>query len=290
MTQLHLLNRSSDENRSFTVTQNLYPNFLRVWHYHPEFELVVILQSTGTRFIGDSIEKFEEGEVVLIGKNVPHMWLNDEAYFQEGSTLKAEAVAIHFIKKFLGPDFFKVPEMKPISDLLDRAGRGIKFTDLDNDMVDKIKKLIDYDATTRIFKTIEVLYALSKHERYQLLSSTSFVSCFQRTENKRMDKIYAYVFENFNEAISASAVAEVAGMNKSAFSRFFKKIHRKPFTRYLNEIKLGYACKLLLEDKESITSIGYLSGFNNISNFNRQFKLIYGMSPSSYLKNHLTKE
>ena len=180
--------------------------------------------------------------------------------------------------------------MKPISELLGRAGRGIKFTDLDNDTVDKIKKLMDYDATTRIFKTIEVLYALSKHERYQLLSSTSFVSCFQKTENRRMDKIYAYVFENFNEAISASDVAKVAGMNKSAFSRFFKKTHRKPFTRYFNEIRLGYACKLLLENMDSITAIGYMSGFNNISNFNRQFKLIYGMSPSSYLKNHLIKE
>jgi AraC-like DNA-binding protein len=249
----------------------------------------VILQSAGTRFIGDSIEKFEQGEIVLIGKNLPHMWLNDEVYFNDDSTLQAEAVAIHFNKEFLGADFFDVPEMKPISDLLDRAGRGIKFTYLNNDLTDKIKKLIDYDPTTRIFKTIEVLYALSKHERYQLLGSNSFVSSFQKTENRRMDKIYAYVFENFNEGISASDVAKIADMNKSAFSRFFKKVYRKPFTRYLNEIKVGYACKLLLEKQESITTIAYLSGFNNISNFNRQFKTIQGKSPSSYLKYHSSK-
>lgn len=289
MTQLRLLNRSCDENRSFTVTHDRYPNFLRVWHYHPEYELVAIQQSTGTRFIGDSIEKFEEGEVVLIGTNVPHMWLNDEIYFQDDSKLEAEAVAIHFKKEFLGPDFFRIPEMKPISELLHRADRGIRFTDLDHDMVDEIEKLMDYDSTTRVFKTIEILYALSKHERFELLSSNSFVSSFQKTENTRMDKIYAFVFENFNQGISASDVAEVAGMNKSAFSRFFKKTHRKPFTRYLNEIKLGYACKLLLENTESITAIGYMSGFNNISNFNRQFKLIYGVAPSSYLKNHHAK-
>ncbi len=94
------------------------------------------------------------------------MWLNDEVYFQDDSTLEAEAVSIHFKKEFLGPDFFKVPEMKPISELLDRAGRGIKFTDLNRDLTNKIKKLIEYDATTRIYKTIELLYALSKHERY----------------------------------------------------------------------------------------------------------------------------
>ena len=284
--QLHLLNRSSDENRSLTVNHNRYPNFLRIWHYHPEFELVVILQSTGTRFIGDSIEKFREGDVVLIGKNVPHMWLNDEAYFQDDSSVAAEAVAIHFKKEFLGADFFDVPEMKPISDLLEKAGRGIKFKNLNSATLAKIKKLIDFDATTRIFKTMEVLYTLSRHKKYQLLSSASFVNSFRKTENRRMDKIYAYVFENFNAGISASDVAKVAGMNKSAFSRFFKKIHRSPFTRYLNEIKLGYACKLLLENKESITAIGYLSGFNNISNFNRQFKLKYGISPSVYLKRH----
>ena len=286
--KLHLLNRSSVVNQSLTVSRDLHPYFLRTWHYHPEIELVVIIESTGTRFIGDSIEKFEEGEVVLIGDNVPHMWLNYEEYFQADSELRSEAIAVHFKKEFLGVGFFQVPEMKPISELLEKAKRGIKFTDLDTEVVEKIKRLIDYDATTRIVKTIEVLYALSKHPSYELLSSSSFVNSFQKTENKRMDKIYAYVFENFNQGISASDVAEVVGMNKSAFSRFFKKTHRKSFTKYLNEIRLGYACKLLLENKESITSISYLSGFNNISNFNRQFKMVYGKSPSSYLKNHLT--
>lgn len=282
--KLHLLNRASVSDRSFSVNHNLYPNFLRVWHYHPEIELVVILKSSGTRFIGDNIEKFQEGEVVLIGKNVPHMWLNDEVYFQPDSKLEAEALAIHFTRDFLGKGFFDIPEMKQISDLLNRANRGIKFNTLSTDLVGQIMNLKDYDTTTRVYKTIEVLVALSKQENYQLLSSTSFVNAFQKADNSRMDKIYAYVFENFNDGISASDVAEMTGMNKSAFSRFFKKAHSKSFTRYLNEIKVGYACRLLLENKESITSIAYLSGFNNISNFNRQFRTIHGMAPSAYLK------
>ncbi|MDB2607197.1 cupin domain-containing protein [Zobellia sp.] len=123
--KLHLLNRKSVPDRSFSVNHNLYSNFLRVWHYHPEIELVVIQKSTGTRFIGDSIEKFNEGEVVLIGKNVPHMWLNDEIYFQEDTTLEAEAFAIHFTKDFLGKGFFDIPEMKEVSNLLHRANRGL---------------------------------------------------------------------------------------------------------------------------------------------------------------------
>ncbi|CAM4207897.1 AraC family transcriptional regulator [Zobellia roscoffensis] len=288
--KLHLLNRTSVSDRSFSVNHNLYPNFLRVWHYHPEIELVVILKSSGTRFIGDSIEKFQEGEVVLIGKNVPHMWLNDEIYFQPDSSLEAEAFAIHFTRDFLGKGFFDIPEMKEVASLLARANRGVKFSSLNDELVAEIMKLIDYDPTTRVFKTIEVLSKLAQHEDYQLLSTTSFVNAFQKTDNLRMDKIYAYVFENFNDGISASDVAKMTGMNKSAFSRFFKKTHKKSFTRYLNEIKVGYACRLLLENKESITSIAYLSGFNNISNFNRQFKIIHGLAPSAYLKYHSSND
>ncbi|MRI01306.1 helix-turn-helix domain-containing protein [Kriegella sp. EG-1] len=287
--KLHLLNRSSVVNESFRVSHNRFANFLRVWHYHPEYELVLILQSTGTRFVGDSIVKFKEGELVLIGKNVPHMWLNDEVYFEEYSELQAEAIAIHFKEDFLGKDFFDIPEMKIVANFLNQASRGIKFKNIDASILNEIINLVRHNSTTRIFKLIEILYLLSKHSEYEFLSSSSFVSAFHKTENRRLDKIYEFVFENFNNPISSSDVAEIADMNKSAFSRFFKKTHKKSFTTYLNEIRVGYACKLLLENKESITSIAYMSGFNNISNFNRQFKAIHGASPSSYLKDHKSK-
>ncbi len=284
--KLHLLDRSSVLNKSLTVSHHLYPNFLRVWHYHPEFELVVILQSSGTRFIGDSIAKFQKGEVILLGKNLPHMWLNDKAYFLGDKSLQAEAIAVHFKREFLGRDFLEIPEMKAISVLFDRAERGIIFLEIENTLIAKIKRLVECGPATRIIKIIEVLNELAKHRKYQLLSSSSFTSSFHKQDNRRLDKIYEFVFQNFNDNIHASDVANIAGMNRSAFSRFFKKIHRKSFTKYLNEIRVGYACKLLLENQESITAIAYLSGFNNISNFNRQFRNIHGKSPSSYLKDH----
>ena len=116
--KLHLLDRSSTGNTSITVSQNNYKNFLKVWHFHEELELVYIIKSTGTRFVGDSIEKFQSGEVILIGKNVPHMWLNDEAYFEENSCLTAQAVSVHFKDNFVGKEFLSLPEMQPISHLL----------------------------------------------------------------------------------------------------------------------------------------------------------------------------
>ncbi|WP_136468333.1 AraC family transcriptional regulator [Flagellimonas onchidii] len=287
--KLHLLNRTSPGNSSFMVSHNLYPHFLKIWHYHPELELIAIEKSSGTQFIGDSIEKFDVGEVILIGKNLPHMLLNDDVYFDESSKKVAESFVVHFKKEFLGNGFLTISETKPITDLLDRAGRGIKFLQVDNQLIQDIKGLLNLEPFERLIKFVEILNALAKHKPYRLLSSMGYVNSFLKTENKRLHKIYEYVFKNFKNSIGASDVASVIGMNPSAFSRFFKQVHRKTFTRYLNEIRIGYACKLLLEDKMNITAIAYESGFNNISNFNRQFKMIIGKPPSSYIQYHTDK-
>jgi AraC-like DNA-binding protein len=259
---------------------------LKIWHYHPELELVYIAKSTGTRFIGDGIEKFSEGDLVLIGKNLPHMWLNDEVYFEADSDLVSEAIAIHFKEDFLGLGFFEAIEMKPILQLIKRAAQGIKFSNIDNKIIERIKKLHSLEPFEKTIKLVEILYKLANHEEYQLMSSPGFLNSFNKTDNKGLDEIYEFVFKNFNQPIGSKDVAEIAKMNPSAFSRFFKRIHRKTFTRYLNEIRIGYACKLLIENKNNITPVCYESGFNNISNFNRHFKSITGMSPSDYVKLH----
>lgn len=284
--KLHLLDRASAKDSSFTVSMNQYPYFLKVWHHHPELELVVIRKSSGTRFIGDNIEKFEEGEVVLIGQNLPHMWLNDECYFQKDSTLVAEAIAVHFSQDFLGDGFFKVPEMQSMAKLLERAQQGVKFIDLPPELIDDLENLPGLQGFDRTMAFIHILNRLSKHLRYRLLSSAGYINSLKKTEDKNLDRIYAYIFKNFNLPIRSKDVADVANMNPSAFSRFFKRVHRKTFTRYLNEIRVGYACKLLMEGNNTVSSVCYESGFNNISNFNRQFRDIVGMSPSNYIKLH----
>ncbi|NVK53564.1 MAG: AraC family transcriptional regulator [Flavobacteriaceae bacterium] len=281
--KLHLLDRSSFEDTSFTVKRNVYPNFLKIWHYHPEIELVVILKSKGTRFIGDNVEKFDEGEVVLIGKNLPHMWLNDEAYFKDDSVLKAEAIAVHFKEDFLGTHFLKLQEMKPISELLVRAEQGIKFKKIKKILISQINELTQLNGFEKTIQLLTILNALASNKEYKLLSTKGFLNSFQITHNKRLDAIYEYIFKNFRKTISLAEIAAVATMNPSAFSRFFKKIHRKTFTAYVNEIRIGYACKLLQEQKYSITTVCFESGFANVSNFNRQFKKITKQSPTEYI-------
>lgn len=284
--KLHLLDRTSQDHHSFNVSLNSYPHFLKVWHYHPELELVSILKSTGTRFIGDNIERFDVGDVILIGKDLPHMWLNDESYFNQTTEKEAEAVAIHFKNDFLGNAFLMAPENKRILDLLEKAKRGIKFISIENKVIEDINSLLNLKPFNRMIQFIEILDSLANHKDIKVLSSPSFLDNFHRTDNKRLDKIYEFVYNGFKEDINSRDVAEYIGMNPSAFSRYFKSIHRKTFTTYLNEIRVGYACRLLLERDVNITAIGYECGFNNLSNFNRQFKAITTFSPTQYIQIH----
>ncbi len=284
--KLHLIDRSSAPTSSFSIKRNVYPHFLKVWHYHAELELVLINKSTGTRFVGDSIEKFQEGDVILIGRNLPHMWLNDEIYFKEESDLMADALSIHFKEDFLGNIFQQTSEMKHIHQLFNRAKLGIKFEDLLPALVEKIVALSNLNSFDRTLKFIQVLNDLAEIKKYKLLASNGFISTFNASKDEKLSKVYSYVYNHFKTPIGSKDVAEIIHMNQAAFSRYFKRTHRKTFTRYLNEIRIGYACKLLIEQSFNIKTICYECGFNNISNFNKQFKLILGISPSNYSKKH----
>lgn len=283
--KLHLLDRSATTT-SISVRKNSYPNFLKIWHYHPELELVTVLSSKGTRFIGDSIKKFQPKDVVLIGKSLPHMWLNDPIYFQEDHSLKAEAISIHFKEDFLGDRFLNLPEMKAIKTLFKRAKQGIQFRNVPEDLRQAIINLNTETDFNKTHQFIGILHRLALHGHYKLLASSGYVASLHLDQSKLSNTVIAYIFKNFNRDIDLQTVANLVHMNPSAFSRSFKRVHRKTFSKYINEIRIGYACKLLMENELNIAAIAYECGFNNLSNFNRQFKAIKKMPPSVYLKKH----
>jgi len=284
-----LLDRSTKLNHSFDLHHHAYTHFLKVWHYHPELELVFIKKSTGTRFLGDSIKKFQEGDLVLIGENLPHMWQNDSAYFEADSSLSAEALVIHFNKNFAGTDFFKMPELTPIKELLEIAKRGILFKgEIKYTVAEMLEKMLLASDFDRFMQLLHLLKILANESSLEILSSPGFVDSFKREENRRLDKIYDFIINNFREEITLDKVADLAGMNTSSFCRYFKKTTDKTFSHYLNEVRIGFACRLLMEHKYNISETCYACGFNNISNFNRQFKNIAKMSPSEYAKLHKT--
>jgi AraC-like DNA-binding protein len=282
-----LLDRTTKLNHSFELHFHSYSHFLKTWHYHPELELVYIKKSTGTRFLGDSIKKFQEGDLVLIGENLPHMWQNDPIYFEEDSNLCAEALVIHFNKDFAGKDFFKLPELKAIRELIEVAKRGILFTgNIKYCIVGILENMLKSSDFDRFIQLIQLLKLLSNETSFEILSSPGFVDSFKSEENRRLDKIYDYIINNFREEITLEKVAYLADMNISSFCRYFKKTTSKTFSKYLNEVRVGFACRLLMEKKYNISETCYACGFNNISNFNRQFKNIVKMSPSEYARQH----
>ncbi|MFT7035137.1 MAG: AraC-like DNA-binding protein [Cyclobacteriaceae bacterium] len=283
----YFIDKSNLSNRSFSFEYHSLPHYLKVWHYHPELELLIQKKSTGTRFIGDNISKFESGEVVLVGKNLPHMWLNDDSYFNHKSSLCAEAHVIHFREDFAGAGFFKIPEMSSINELLKRSAQGINFLGeskaVIHQMVESLSSASDFD---KIFELAKILKMLSEETNYELLSSEGFLTDFEKSDKRQLDEVYHYVMQNFQNEIKLKQIAEIVNMTASSFSRYFKRVNGKTFSQYVSEIRIGYACRLLIENEYQISRVCFESGFTNLSNFNRQFKSIMNYSPSEYLKMH----
>jgi AraC-like DNA-binding protein len=268
---------------SFVVQKDVYPYYPTPWHYHPEYELVLVTKSTGQRTVGDYTEKFSDGDLVFIGPNLPHSYKNDPVYYQKNSLLTAEAIVIHFKEDFLGKEFFNLPEMVHVNQLFEKAKFGLKILgDTRQEISDMMLKMPNISGHRRLILLLTILEMLSVSKEVELLANSGFVQKTKVSDNDRLAKVHDYIMKNFKNDISLVDAAKVANMSVPSFCRFFKACTRKGFSNFLNEVRVGYACKLLLEDRYNISQNCYESGFNNMSNFNRQFKKFTGESPSQY--------
>uniref|UniRef100_UPI003593E021 AraC family transcriptional regulator n=1 Tax=Aquiflexum sp. TaxID=1872584 RepID=UPI003593E021 len=242
---------------------------------------------SGTRFIGDSIEAFEDGDLVLVGPNLPHVWRSDKKYYENNPERKVELILTQFLKDFAGKDFFNLPEMTSLREFLDDANQGVQILGKTREAVSK--KLIDLTNFTggeKLLEFISILNFIAKTKEYKVLSSLGFIDSYQSKGAERINKIHDYIMNNFMEDISLEQAADIANMNETAFCRYFKSTTLKTFTQFLNEVRIGYACKLLLHQNLNIASVGYESGFKNISYFHRVFKNSLGVTPQQYQKIH----
>lgn len=269
-------------------------NFLEVevpcldvpWHYHPETEIIYVERSTGSRFVGDHSEPFEEGDVGLIGANLPHVWKNDSIYQKNIPGLIARVLVVHFRHEIFNGPLAILPEMQDINQLIYESQFGIKFLGNARSNIEVLMKgIISTSGVEKLVKLIELLDFMSKTEEKQLLASTGYSKIRKSIDFDRFDKAHRYMIDNFQQNITLDKVSDIVGMTPTSFCRYFKKHIKKTFHSVLNEIRVGHACKLLLEDKMNISGICFESGFNNVSNFNEQFKKIKGISPSQYVKN-----
>lgn len=280
-----LLKVSTGPAHSFSVRQDLVPYINNRWHYHPEVELIHFKRGTGTQFIGDSIKQFRAGDIVLVGSQLPHYWRFDDGYFTEGTTLTADVRVAHFNEAFWGAQFLQLPENKGIRTILEKAKRGIQVTGKTKRLVaELLERMLKAEGTERIILLMQALDEIAGSSQITMLSSIGFRHNFEESENDRINAIYEYSLANFKNKIHLEEIAGVAMISPNSFCRYFKSRTRKTYSQFLIEIKVGHACKLLIDNKLSIKQLCYESGFNNFASFHKYFKQITGKSPLIYQK------
>jgi len=262
-----------------------YDYFYNPWHYHPEMELTLIIKSFGQRQVGDSIENFGPGDLVLVGSNLPHVWKNDEVFLQKNSRMKAQAIVVKFLPDFAGKNFFNCLEMNRIRHLIeDLTPFGVKLTgELRNRVEQFMLELPGMDETERFIRLLDILDMISKSDEFRLLASLSYRN--EKTENThRVNVVLDYIMEHYQEELKLEMVAAQINMNKNAFCRFFRKGTRKSLFNVIQEVRIGKASQHLLETDMNVLQICYACGFGNISGFNKTFKKITGTTPLLYRK------
>lgn len=279
------LERSSGINSAFKIVRNARPYIHQSWHYHEEMELVYMEHGCGTRIIGDSIQPYQQGDLVLLGSNLPHQWKSDS---EDMSSLdySTESLAIYFLRDFPGVDFFDLPEMEKIKNLIQQSTRGVKVQDsrVKSDIHQKLKYLLHSKGVQKILMLFSILELIANAKNNELLASESFIESFNYYQDRRINKIYHYINSHFKREISLSELASVINMTPNSLCRYFKKITGKTPIGYLNEIRINHACKLLSKRDQTIAQCAFESGFKNLANFNRRFKFVLGMSPKEYIQ------
>ncbi len=270
------------DRHAFHIRKDMVDSFNDRWHYHDMIELVYIIHGNGERYIGDSIDSFNDGDIVLVGSQLPHVWKSDPD--KRKSDKKYEAIVIQFPVDFLGDKFLALPESVQLKKLFKRAERGIVFHPTKNKKLGKeIDKLMDYKGMKRLTRFIALLHRMASTSRYSLLASPHFIDTIYGNDVK-INKAFEYIMHHFANDIKLSDISEEVNMNKAAFCRYFKQKTRKTFSTFLNEVKIGYACKLIREDNIDIQTIIYRSGFSSPSYFYKRFKEVMGVTPIVYQK------
>ncbi|SEJ26533.1 AraC-type DNA-binding protein [Dyadobacter koreensis] len=281
----HKLQVATSPNRSFSVRKELIPNINSRWHCHQEVELICFHKGSGTQFVGDDIRPFYAGDVVLVGANLPHYWHYDlEDSAETGSVEKPYSTVIHFTETFWGEQFLCLAENAVLKNVLEKAKRGISLKgETGSTVISLMEKLHSAEGPRRVLLLIECLIAANLADENDWLASLGFRNDSLEQENERINAIYKYTLNNFTEKIKLETIASIAGLSPNSFCRYFKSRTGKQFSQFVTEIRVGYACKMLINNNRSIKQICYESGFQNTTCFHKQFKQITGKTPASYV-------
>ena len=251
------------------------------WHYHPEFELTYISNSQGLRYVGNNIENFYENDLVLLGSNLPHCWINSSD--QEEAS---KAVVIYLNKDLV--KWLCQEQFSGISALFEKSNQGIKFkSSVALKIKPKLYQLLNADPFEKYITLLQILQELSVTTEFNLLSQLGFSYELNYINNERINAVYEFVRNNYHKKISLADIAMHVNMTEEYFSRFFSKSLMKSFFTFLNEYRINRACKLLIETERQVSEICYQVGYESIPFFYRQFKKIKNLPPQSYRSRYL---
>ncbi|MES2457795.1 MAG: AraC family transcriptional regulator [Bacteroidota bacterium] len=266
------------ENSSFVARTYKTPNFEVGWHQHIEHELILFTEGSGLSFVGNHVGEFETGDIYLLGSNLPH------SFKKRDPKLVTSAIVVQFTEDFWGTAFLNLPECRHIRELLATSIFGLKIsTDSKKRLWPIIRELETAVDFRRILLLGECLEIISRDRGY-IEVSTQDVRQLNSKDKDTIDLIFRFTIENFKEPITLTRVADLACMSTPSFCNYFKKSTKKTYTDFLNEVRTGYACTLLLDTKKSVLEICFESGYNTMANFHKQFIKIRKFTPLQYRK------
>ena len=269
---------------SFSIRQHQGSHFSYPLHFHPQYELTYVVEGYGTQYVGNDVRPFAPGEMVLMGRNVPHYWRNYQEYYQDDSKKEVKSIVLQFSEDFPGRDFLSMPESFQLNKLLFDAQYCFKIVGHCRAFVaERLDLLWRAKGLKRTIILLEILHEISTMKDVERIVLGTPID-IKSNDLDRMSKVINYASKFYNQDITLEEVAAIANMNQASFCKFFKKHYKKTFFEFVNEIRIGHACHQLRKGHYSITEICYLSGYNNFSNFSRMFKRFTAMTPSAYTK------
>ncbi|MBT3245009.1 MAG: helix-turn-helix transcriptional regulator [Bacteroidetes bacterium] len=267
---------------SFISREILLAERLPKIHSHKNYELNYIVSGSGRRIVGDNISSFEKNDLVLLGPEVPHSWEIIESQRNHAPS----CITTHFYENIISSDFFNIPELEKVEELLKRANRGISFRGSKIKKISaKLERLVDLDGLESYIELLKIFNDLLQVDTFEYLTSAVEMPDKFTKDLDRINRVYEYVFLNIEESIKLEDVAGLLHMAPGSFCRYFKKKTNRTFTQYVKGVRIGIAAKMLIETEKSVTQICYDSGYNNLANFNHYFKSLMNKTPSDYRKN-----
>lgn len=264
------------DNTSFVARTHRTPHFEVGWHQHEEYELILFTEGEGMSFVGNDIGTFQKGDVFFLGSNLPHT-------FQKSSAdLITSAVVVHFTDSFWGRDFLQIPECRQVRNLLEHSSLGLKIGEAAKEKLQPLIQSLEHQQDfQRLVTLMECLQVLSTAPD-TLALSTQEIRASNARDKDRVDRVFNHAMTHFKEPVQLAEVAALAGMTVPAFCNYFKRRTRKTYIDFINEIRIGCACNLLLNTDMSVLDVCYDSGFNSVAHFNRMFLKIKEMTPTQY--------